>query len=51
MYNGELIAIESPFNLKKSFGDKFKVKNPTLEDVFIRSIANYRDEVLKNNVI
>jgi ABC-2 type transport system ATP-binding protein len=42
MYNGKLIALDSPYILKKSFADKFELKNPTLEDFFISSIENYK---------
>jgi len=42
IYSGKLIALDGPHVLKKSFSDKFELKNPTLEDVFISSIENYR---------
>jgi len=42
MYSGKLIALDSPYKLKKSFEEQFELKNPTLEDVFISSIENYR---------
>ncbi|MCL4378453.1 MAG: ABC transporter ATP-binding protein [Actinobacteria bacterium] len=42
MYSGKLIAIGSPYELKKSFENEFKLKNPSLEDFFIKSIESYR---------
>jgi ABC-2 type transport system ATP-binding protein len=42
MYDGKLIAMGSPYELKKSFEVEFKLKNPTLEDFFIKSIEKYR---------
>jgi ABC-2 type transport system ATP-binding protein len=44
MYSGKLIALDSPYVLKKSFADNYGLKNPTLEDVFINSIENYRTQ-------
>jgi ABC-2 type transport system ATP-binding protein len=42
MYDGKIIALASPNQIKKSYEMDFNLKNPTLEDVFIKSIENYR---------
>jgi ABC-2 type transport system ATP-binding protein len=42
MYDGKIIALASPHQIKKSYGENFNLKNPTLEDVFIKSIESYR---------
>jgi ABC-2 type transport system ATP-binding protein len=42
MYDGKIIALASPYQIKKSYEESFNLKNPTLEDVFIKSIENYR---------
>ena len=42
IYDGRIIELESPYRIKKSYEERFNLKNPTLEDVFIKSIENYR---------
>jgi len=41
IYNGSIIALDRPHDLKKIFGAKFKIKSPTLEDIFIALIEDY----------
>ncbi len=41
IYNGSIIALDNPHNLKKIFGAKFNIKSPTLEDIFIALIEDY----------
>jgi len=42
IYDGCLIALDSPAELKKSYGKKFNIDSPTMEDIFITSIKDYR---------
>ena len=45
IYDGKLIALDSPYKLKKIYGDKYKIKSPSLEDIFILLIEDYRKSV------
>lgn len=42
IYDGSLIALDSPQKLKNIYGKKFNIKSPILEDIFIASIEDYR---------
>ncbi len=42
IYDGSLIALDSPLELKKIYGRKFNIKSPVLEDIFIALIEDYK---------
>lgn len=43
IYDGKIIAIESPYRLKKIYEDRFNISYPKLEDIFIALIEEYRE--------
>ncbi len=45
IYDGSIIALDSPQELKKIYGAKFNIKSPTLEDIFIASIESHKKNV------
>ena len=42
IYDGNIIALGSPQELKKIYGVRFNIKSPTLEDIFMASIESYK---------
>jgi ABC-2 type transport system ATP-binding protein len=41
IYDGSIIALDNPRRLKKVYGAEFKIKSPTLEDIFIALIEDH----------
>jgi ABC-2 type transport system ATP-binding protein len=42
LYDGNIIALDKPQELKKIYGARFNIKSPTLEDIFMASIESYK---------
>ncbi|MDD5622719.1 MAG: ABC transporter ATP-binding protein [Actinomycetota bacterium] len=43
IYDGNIIALDSPRELKKTYAARFGIKSPTLEDIFMTSIEDYKN--------